>query len=130
MAKFSVHADKVNDNELYYEIVISKGKGKLTPRAEKMLILIAEKLIKTQERKFKNSDDRNDSFQQGILMVFQNWRLFNEKKYKKAFPYFTEVCKRGFANGYNEVMNKKTNKDSIKTISIESSNNGFGLHNI
>lgn len=112
-------ANYLEDSELCYEIIVSKGKGKLTPKAERMLILIAENFMRTQERKYKNKDDRNDCFQQGLLMVFQNWKLFNEKKFKKTFPYFTEICKRGVADGYNKIINKKPNRDNVRTISIE-----------
>ena len=44
-------AKYLDDREFYKEMVISKGKGKLTPRAEQLLILIAKNTIRKKERK-------------------------------------------------------------------------------
>ena len=82
------------------------------------------------DRKYKTSDDKFDCMQQGILMMLQNWKLFNEKKYSSAFPYFSEICKRGIAGGLNVIYQKKNNQDSPRMISLSHSNEGKGLHNI
>ena len=123
-------AKYIDDTQFFYEIVISKGKGKLTKKAENMIIKIGEELIKKFERKYKTSDDKFDCKQQGILMMLMNWNLFNEKKYSSAFPYFSEICKRGIAGGLNVIYQKKNNQDSPKMISLSHSNEGKGLHNI
>ena len=53
------------------------------------------------------------------------------KKYESAFPYFTEIFKRGLADGINLINNKKSyNDDVIKMISIDRANEGKGLHNV
>lgn len=122
-------AKYLEDHELYYEIVLSKGKGKLTKKAEKMLILIGNKTITKKERNYKSIDDRNDCLQQGLYMMFQNWQNFNEKRYKSALPYFSEIFKRAMAQGLKEIYNIK-NKEKISMISLDSSNDGHGLHNI
>lgn len=124
-------AHYINDDELYYEIVISKGRGKLTPKAKRMLILIAQNTIRKKEANYNSIDDKNDCLQEGMLKMFEKWRGFNEKKYRSALPYFTEIFKRGIAFGYNTIYNKKSYKnDDVKLISLESSNDGKGLHNI
>jgi len=123
-------AKYLDDNRLYYEIVLSKGKGKLTKNAEKMLILIGNNTIRKKEKNYRNDDDRNDCLHQGFLMMFQNWRNFNEKRYKNALPYFTEVFKRAIAGGLKEIYNIKNNNNRIITISLDYSNDGQGLHNI
>jgi len=121
----------LDDRELYYQMVVSKGKGKLTPRAEQLLILIAKNTIRKKERNYNTIDDRNDCIQQGLLHMFQNWKNFNHKKYESAFPYFTEIFKRGLADGINLINNKKSyNDDVIKMISIDRANDGKGLHNV
>lgn len=120
----------INDDDFYYEIKISLGKGKLTRKSETMIIRIGEEMIKKFERKYKTPDDKYDCMQQGILMMLQNWRNFNEKKYSSAFPYFSEICKRGIAGGLNVIYQKKNNQDSPKMISLSHSNEGKGLHNI
>ena len=102
MAKSPFYLD---DDEFYYEIVLSKGKGFLTKKAEGMLIKIANNFIKRKSDSYKG-DDKNDCVQTGLLFMFQNWNNFNEKKYKTAMPYFSEIFKRGIAQGYNELRNK------------------------
>ena len=123
-------AKYLEDRELYYEMVVSKGKGKLTRKSQNMLILIAQNTVRKKERNYRTSDDKNDCMQQGLLHLFQNWKNFNHKKYDSAFPYFTEIFKRGLANGMNVINNKKSyNEDRIRMISIDRANDGKGLHN-
>lgn len=123
-------AKYLEDRELYYEIVLSKGKGKLTKKAENMLMLIGNRIITKKERNYNSIDDRNDCLQQGLYMMFQNWRNFNEKRYKSALPYFSEIFKRAMAQGLKEIYNIKNNKEKVTMISLDSSNDGQGLHNI
>jgi hypothetical protein len=123
-------AKYLEDSELYYEIVLSKGKGELTNRAKDMLILVGNNVIRKKEKHYKSDDDRNDCLHSGFLMVFKNWMNFDEKRYKHALPYFSEIFKRGMAFGLKEIYNIKTNKEHIQMISIDRSNDGKGLHNI
>jgi hypothetical protein len=123
-------AKYLDDADFYFEISVSKGKGKLTTKSQKMIILIGEKMIQKFENKYKTNDDKNDCKQSGIMMMFKNWQNFNEKRYIQAFPYFSEICKRGIAAGLNELYQKKNNQTPPKMISLSSSNDGKGLHNI
>ena len=119
----------LNNKDLYVEIIISKAQGKLTKNAERMLELLAKKTIK--KMKYWSNDDKLDCYQSGILDMFQNWYNFNEEKSVNAFAYFTEIFKRGLAKGFNEIYKKKGDSDNqIKIISIESSNDGQGLHSL
>ena len=43
----------IDDDEFYFEIKISLGKGKLTRKSEKMIIKIGEEMIRKFERKYK-----------------------------------------------------------------------------
>jgi len=123
-------ANYLDDDELYYEIVLSKGKGFLTKKAERMLILIGENMIRKKRHMYKTQDDKDDCLQSGLLFMFQKWMNFNEKKYRLALPYFSEIFKRGMAAGYNELTQKKTNCERVTMISLDSSNDGDGFHNI
>jgi len=124
-------AQYLNDNDLYFEIVLSKGRGKLTRTAEKMFILIAKETIRKKESSYKNRDDKDDCMQQGLLRMFENWKGFNERKFSLALPYMTEIFKRGMADGWNTISNKKSySDDNLVFISLDSSNDGKGLHNI
>ena len=126
MAKSPFYLD---DDEFYYEIVLSKGKGFLTKKAEGMLIKIANNFIKRKSDSYKG-DDKNDCVQTGLLFMFQNWNNFNEKKYKTMFDESNQFTKRGIAQGYNELRNKKSNQDAITMISLDSCNDGDGFFNI
>lgn len=119
----------LNNKDLYVEIIISKAQGKLTKNAERMLELLAKKTIK--KMKYWSNDDKLDCYQSGILDMFQNWYNFNEEKSVNAFAYFTEIFKRGLAKGFNEIYKKKGDSyNQIKILSIESSNDGQGLHSL
>ena len=120
----------LDEDEFYYEIVLSKGKGVLTKKAEIMLIKIANNFIKRKSDHYKTDDDKNDCVQTGLLFMFQNWNNFNNKKYKTAMPYFSEIFKRGIAQGYNELRNKKSSQDAVIMISLDSCNDGDGFFNI
>ncbi len=94
----------LNNKELYKEIIISKAMGKLTKDAEKMLILLAKNVIK--KFYYYRPEDKLDCYQNGLLMMFKFWSNFDEFKSTNAFSYFTEVFKRGAAQGYNQLYKK------------------------
>lgn len=123
-------ANYLNDDDLYYEIVLSKGKGKLTKKAEMYFELIAKNTIRKKQKDYKDVDEMLDCMQNGLLIMFENWYNFDENKYKYALPYFTEIYKRGIADGYNELHGRKSRQKNVKFISLDSSNDGKGLHNI
>lgn len=119
----------LNNKELCYEIIVSKARGRLTRNAQLMLELLGKKTIK--KMRYYSNDDKQDSYQEGLLSMFQNWHNFNEDKTTNAFAYFTEIFKRGLAAGFNQLYKKKGDKEhKIKLISIEGSNDGNGLHSL
>jgi len=125
-------ANYLEDSDLYYEIVLSKGKGYLTRKAEHYFELIAKNSIRRLSSRYRGEEEMRDCMQMGILILFENWYGFDEKKYKLALPYFTEIAKRGFTAGYNELHGRKPHQQNnyIKFISLDSSNDGSGLHHI
>lgn len=124
-------ANYLEDTDLYYEIVISKGKGYLTRKAEHYFELIAKNTIRRKAKDYKDNEEMMDCMQHGLLIMFENWMSFDEKKFKQALPYFTEIYKRGLCAGYNELHNRKPyQQGNTKVISIDSSNDGKGLHHI
>lgn len=121
----------VNEVDLYYEVVLSKGKGYLTKKAERYFILIGNNAISKVEKRFRDEDEKYDCLQQGLLHMFKNWHNFNERKFKYALPYLTEIFKRGVADGINVLNNRKSyQKIKPKMISLDSSNQGKGLFNM
>jgi hypothetical protein len=100
----NVAKNYLNNKDLYDQIVISKEQDKLTPEAEKMLILLAERAIR--KLSYVSDEDRQDCLQFAILNLLRYWRGFNPK-YKNAFAYFTEIAKKGYAKGWNKIHPKK-----------------------
>lgn len=119
----------LHNKDLYIEIIISKAQGKLTKNSKLMLEILAKRTIK--KMRYYNNDDKQDCYQSGLLDMFSNWHNFNEEKSINAFAYFTEIFKRGLAKGFNEIYKKKGDAEyQIHLVSIESSNDGQGLHSI
>jgi hypothetical protein len=111
------------------EIIKSKEKNELTQQAQMMMILLANKTIK--KMRYYNPIDREDCLQTGLMIMFSNWRNFDETKSVNAFAYFTEIFKRGIAKGFNELYKLKGDPErKIKTVSINSSNDGDGIYNL
>lgn len=101
----------LSNKDLYCELIVSKAKGKLTRQAETMLILLAKNVIKKMY--YQNPDDRLDCLQTAYLSVFQNWYSFDELKGDNAFSYFTEVIKRGLAQGWNKMYKLKGDENAV-----------------
>ena len=96
------------------EIIISKAQGKLTHKAEMMIILLGKNVIKKMY--YRNSDDKNDCFQEAMLDVFKGWHNFDEIKGDNPFAYYTEIIKRGLAKSWNALY--KTKGADVDIISI------------
>ena len=86
-------ANYIDDNELFFEIVLSKGKGILSKKAERMFILIGENMIRRKNNMYKTQDDKNDCLQTGLLYMFEKWMNFNEKNIKWLFRTFLKFLK-------------------------------------
>jgi DNA-directed RNA polymerase specialized sigma subunit len=115
----------VKPKEFYEEIIISKSKNALTPRAQEMMIKIANKA--SQRLVYKNPEDRKDCISAAYLDLLKYWRSFNPEKGSNAFAYFTEIAKKGFAKGWNQIHPKKYKG----TISIDShSEDSGGIYTI
>ena len=120
----------LDKDKLFREIVISKAKGSLTRKGENMLILLANRTI--EKMSYKDINDKKDCLQTALLSVFSNWYLFNDEIYDNPFAYFTELVKRGAAASYNTLFSKKGEDVDyiVKVYSIDSLNDGNGMHNI
>jgi hypothetical protein len=103
----------LSNKDLYCEILVSKAQGKLTPRAAQMIMLLGKKL--QTKLYYQNSDDKKDCLQEAMLSVFKFWYNFDEIKGENAFAYFSEVIKRGLAQGWNKMYRIKGDKDNYYT---------------
>jgi hypothetical protein len=120
----------VDNRELYVEIKLSKGQGHLTAKAQQLFIVLARNIIR--KKQYYDEDDRGDCLQTAMLALFANWQGFNAEKFSNAFAYFTEVCKRGLAQGFNELHGHRgEDKDyKVHTVSISSANKGEGMFSL
>lgn len=119
----------LKNKDLLQEIVESKKNNKLTPKAQEMFVLLANKTI--QKMRYYNPEDKKDCMQTGLMDMFANWHNFDVNKSTNAFAYFTEIFKRGLAREYNTLYKRKGDPEGLsKHISIESSNDGEGLYSI
>ena len=104
----------LSNKDLYAEIMVSKAQGKLTRKAEQMIILLGKNVIKKMY--YRNADDKHDCFQEAMLDVFKGWHNFDEVKGDNPFAYYTEIIKRGLAKSWNNLH--KTKGADVEIISI------------
>lgn len=90
----------INDTDLFYELRLSQGKGYVTERLAFYIILIADNFIR--RKIYMNNELKEDCYQTAVESMLNNYTKFNHKKYSKALPYMTEICKRGLAAGFKE----------------------------
>ena len=116
----------LNNKDLHNAISESKDLDKLTPTAEKMLILLAERAINRMS--YVNPDDRQDCLQFALLDLLKYWRGF-KPEYPNAFAYFTEIAKRGYAKGWNKIHPQKY-KGTISMNRASSADDNGGIYSI
>lgn len=116
----------LNNKDLHDAMSESKTLDKLTPTAEKMLILLAERAINRMS--YVNKDDRDDCLQFAMLDLLKYWRGFNPV-YPNAFAYFTEIAKRGYAKGWNKIHPQKY-KGTISMNRTSGDEDGGGIYSI
>ncbi len=123
---------KVDSIKFTYEIILCKGKGKLSNKANTMIEDLVTNAI--NKKIYKDPLNKQDSIQTSYLNILLNQTSFNPDKTDNAFAYFTEIHKRSTAEFINFQNNKKGYKKNeskfIKTFSINSANNGDGMYNV
>lgn len=104
-------ASKMEHKETYYvknadllkEILISRERDELTPRAVEMIIAICENAAK--KLYYKNPQDREDCISSAIEDCLTHWRNFDPAKsqHPNPFAYFTSVCVCGYARAWRQL---------------------------
>jgi len=94
-------ANYVNPDELKKEILLSKEKNELTPRAVEMLMLMAEGA--SRKLRYKDEEDRKDCIAFAMMDVVKYWRSYDPEKSKYPFAYYTQIIKNGFAKGWRKL---------------------------
>lgn len=123
----------INEEFLLKEIIISKEQGFLTKDAEKMLILLANKIIE-KKLYFLDPSVKDDCLQTSIYVLLTKWQKFDHLKYNKPFAYYSEISKRALAQGFNQAMpalyggkKKGDPKGKIKLVSLSGTSDCEGV---
>lgn len=111
----------ISDRDLYRELVISKGKGKLTPKCQEYLLLVCKK-VSNKFNKRLAEHMREDVYQFGVCKVLENWNKFDPNRFDQSLPYITEVYKRGSVFGYNILCGIKAAYETPKFIHFTTKN--------
>jgi len=102
----------VDPDELRNEIILSKKKGELTPRALEMLILMSDEIAKNFTYKYQQ--DREDCVSSAIEDILRYWKGYDEEQSDNAFAYFTRMIWNGLKKGWNKLYKiKSINKVSL-----------------
>jgi len=118
------------NNDLTYEIILSKGKGHPTEKLKMFLY----KMVFNINRRFNypDKDMKYDIMMETYIYVMKMYDKFNEKKYSNSFAYITEIIKRSHTSYFNREINKgmkinpKTYPSNLK-VGYYSSNEMYNL---
>lgn len=91
----------VSNAELREEIIKSKERNELTPKAVELLMRMANEASK--RLKYRDEEDRKDCIAFALMDVVKYWRSFNPEKSSNPFSYFTQMIKNGFAKGWRKI---------------------------
>ena len=92
------------NNELTYEIILSKGKGSPT---EKLKIMLYDMCLNINKKFYYYNDDmRYDIMMNSYINVMGSYYSFDEIKFKNSFAYITEIIKRSHTNNFHKEKNK------------------------
>lgn len=103
--KVLTNPNYVDNRLLHIELIISQAKGKLSPAASSMIILIARNII--NKFRYSNPEDKEDCLSNAYLIIFKNWISYNPDVTTNAFAYMSELCKRSIAAGWNQLTKRK-----------------------
>ena len=123
VVKKNKNKNYLNKIDLTKEIIISQGKGYLTENAKTMLFIMANEMIKKFDYynmgTYEAEQNQYDCMMTGFVMMLENWKNYNSHKYLDAFPYFSEILKRGIVRGYNALHGKfNPNIEMPKIVSL------------
>lgn len=87
----------VSNKELYKEMIVSLNMGKLTPRAQQMLILMIHRF--SASFWFESEELREHCVSTCYEHLFSSW-IHYDLEYENAFAYFSQGIKRGIYSGW------------------------------
>ena len=96
---------KINNNELEFQVLLSQGKGNATVKLHQLIYLLSNNL--SYRFPYKSEEDRQDIISDGYMYTISRYIYFNEEKGAQAFSFFTEICKRRFAEYFKKQLQFK-----------------------
>jgi hypothetical protein len=102
----------VNSHDLYFETVVSKGRGKCSKKLNEYLYKIADGVsekfrgINSTHQKNNISDDQ---LSEAYLALAERWQMVNLEKVNNVLPYYSEIAKRSCASTYHMLVNNLKN---------------------
>lgn len=88
-------------DDLLNEVLTSKERDELTPRAVQMFQLIA--VNANRKLRYRNQMDKEDCISGGIEDLLKYWRRFDPTVSDNAFAFFTQMAKHGFAKVWKKL---------------------------
>lgn len=111
--------------DLLNEVIKSKQNGEPTPELINMFILMVDKI--STKYSYQDESLRNDTKQNALICLLENWKKFDEAKYTNAFAYFTQIIKNGIHIFFTTWSgSRKVAREGVKTISLDYCN-GDGI---
>ena len=104
---------EINNADFTREIILSKQRGELTPKAVDYFVKLANHAIRALA--YNDPRDREDCIQFALLDLVLYWRNFDPQVSSNAFSFFTQIAYNGYAKGFKKIH--KAN--AIETISID-----------
>lgn len=91
----------VKNSDLLKEIIVSKEKGSLTPKALDMLMRIANESNK--RLRYKNPLDKEDCISGAIEDLLRYWDRFDPAKSNNPFAFYSQMAKHGFGKVWKKL---------------------------
>ncbi len=110
-------ADYLNNDDFTFELIVSKGRGKISDKLSNMFWGISSNLIKKPQ--FCIVDYHDDQILEGYTQQMEAYLKVDIKKYNKTLmPYFTEIAKRSFVKIFNLYKDRTQYNDAPDIISL------------
>lgn len=101
----------VSNDVLLEEVMKSKERDELTPKALKMFDLMIQNI--SSKKYYNNPDDKKDCWQSAYLDILMYWRGFDPEKTSNAFAYFTSLIINGLNKGWHKCTGKLKTSDIV-----------------
>lgn len=101
----------VSNDILLAEVMKSKERDELTPKALKMFDLMIQNI--SSKKYYNNPDDKKDCWQSAYLDILMYWRGFDPEKTSNAFAYFTSLIINGLNKGWHKCAGKLKTSDIV-----------------